>query len=903
MALETGTRIGVYEVTGKLGEGGMGEVYRAHDTTLDRDVALKVLSEAFVADPDRLARFQREAKVLASLNHPNIGGIYGLEAAGESQALVLELIEGPTLADRIATGPIPVDDALAIAIQIAEALDAAHQQGIIHRDLKPANVKLRPDGTVKVLDFGLAKAVTPEANSSASGESPTMSLTLAETQMGMVVGTAAYMAPEQASGEATDKRCDIWAFGVVLIEMLTGTRLFDGKSIAHVMSAVLQVDPDFDALPVSLPRSVATLLRRCLEKDPRRRLRDIGDAFVDLAGQQRVEAEEATQHVALGGRAWLAYGAVALITGAAVAGGAAWMLRPTVEAPVSRFDISAPGLASNPISVPVALSPDGRNLVYTAVMEDGVRRLYQRQLDQLEAVPIRGTEGAQGPFFSPDGEWVGFWTFGEGLLKKVSLTGGPPTTLTPVSGYRWASWGTNGTIVFGGSVDGSGLWQVSDAGGAAQQIVTITDDANNYQTPHFVPGRNAVLFVSFAAGDRPPQVVAHDLDSGEQHVLLQGNSPQVISTGHLLVMREDSLWAVPFDSDRLQLMGEPVPVLEGIQINGIGVGRLSVGANGTLAYVPGAGVTAGQLSTSLVRVDRDGVDTSITEIDGNAWYPRFSPDGSRLAFAIAQESGAAGNADLWVLDIERGTRTRLTFDDNNRFYPVWSPDGMQLAYGAGAGATNRILRTRADGSGDTETVLDIGERQFPMSWSPDGSALAMYKATAETGRDLYILPLEGDGAPEEFLATPFEDRGVSFSPDGKWLAYVSAEAGRDEIYVRPYPGPGGEIVVSNGGGQEAVWSPDGTELFYRNRNQVMVVEIDTTRGFGAEAPRLLFEGDFVQDNAAGGGGNPNFDIAPDGESFVMVASENGGGVGTAQVGTVTVVLNWIEELKERVSGR
>ena len=906
MFLSPGARLGPYEVVAKIGEGGMGEVWRAHDTQLNRDVALKILPDAFAADPDRPARFEREAQLLASLNHPNIAAIYGIEEAEGQKALVLELVEGPTLGDRIAHGALPVDKALPIARQIAEALEAAHEAGVIHRDLKPANIKVRDDGTVKVLDFGLAKALDPPSQSDPS-LSPT--LTAAATQQGVVLGTAAYMSPEQASGEATDKRCDIWSFGVVLFEMLTGRGVFEGKTVAHVMSAVLQADPKWERLPPSLPPHIVKVLRRCLEKDPKRRLRDIGDALVELDETVTPEPHAATPTRSPNRRPALAWIGGAVLVGAVVAGLTVRALVPVPDAVISRFQIPVAGRTFGGGATFLALSPDGRTLAYVAVVQDGDRRLYRRSMDQLEAFPIRGTEGAAWPFFSPDGEWVGFFAgggLGDLSLKKVSLTGGPPTTLTPpLSGFRGASWGPDGTIVFAGGGEYFGLWLVADVGGAPQQLAAIDDEATVYLSPRFLPDGNAVLFASLAPGDRPPQVAVYDLETGRQKVLLDGSSPRVTATGHLLFTREDSLWAVPFDSGRMELTGEPAPVLEGVHTTNAGVGELALGANGPLVYVSASGDVAGNFVTTLVRVGRDGVSTPLAEIAGNAWYPRFSPAGTpaRVAFAIAGGQGAAGDANLWVLDFDRGTRTRLTDADNNRFYPTWSPDGTQLAFAEGAGATNRILLTAADGSGEFEPLLDINERQFPMSWAPDGSALALYQDTPENGRDLTILPLDGDRTPVLFLSTPFQDRGVSFSPNGRWLAYVSAESGQDEIYVRPYPGPGGQETVSNGGGQEAVWGPDGTELFYRNGNQLMVVAVETQDAFSAQAPTVLFEGRFVLDNAAGGGGNPNYDIAPDGQSFVMVSAPGGETAGDPIVTPITVVLNWHRELLERVPAK
>ena len=794
-----------------------------------------------------------------------------------------------------------LDDALPIAKQIAEALEAAHEAGVIHRDLKPANIKVREDGTVKVLDFGLAKALDPAPEADPS-QSPT--LTAAATQMGVVLGTAAYMSPEQASGDTVDKRSDIWSFGVVVFEMLTGGRLFDGKTVAHVMSAVIQVDPKWDTLPTATPESLTRLLRRCLHKERRRRLRDIGDALTDLdealiAPPARETASAGVAQTAGWRQAlpWVAGIALAVATG--VAG---WTLKPTPMQPVSRFAASAP--PSAPVSLSnngrdAVISRDGTRVVYRAP-GDGVAQLHVRALDQLESVPLRGAEDAFHPFVSPDGAWVGFMAGTGGPLQKVSIFGGPPVMVCELpANLRGASWGPDDVIIFGTASVG-GLMRVPGAGGEPEAITTPQGERHVW--PDILPGGAGVLFtVDRGPGLGSEDVALLNLDTGEHHVIIPGGTHARYSpTGHIVYGVEGTLRAVAFDLDTLEVTSDPVPVVEGVLMKGSGAAAFDFSDSGSLVYIASAGdITAG-LPTTLVRVGRDGASTPLAEIAGNAWYPRFSPDGSRLAFGIAQGPGAGGDADLWVLDIERGTRTRLTFESNNRFYPVWSPDGAQLAFADGAGAENRILLIPSDGSGEPETLLDRNERQFPMSWAPDGSALALYRDAGETGRDLYVLPLDGDGTPVLFLSTPFQDRGVSFSPNGQWLAYVSAKAGRDEIYVRPYPGPGGEVIVSTGGGQEAVWGSDGTELFYRNGDQMMVVATETEDRFLAEAPRVLFEGNFVLDNAAGGGGNPNYDIAPDGQSFVMVVNELGETTDDAIAIPVIVVQNWFEDLKRLV---
>ena len=905
MPLNVGDCLGPYKVTGKIGEGGMGEVYQARDTTLDRDVALKVLPEALTADPDRLARFEREAKVLASLNHPNIGSIYGLEEQDGIRALVLELVEGPTLADRIAHGAMPIEDALPIARQIAEALEAAHEAGVIHRDLKPANIKVRDDGTVKVLDFGLAKALDPNPQGDPS-QSPT--LTAAATQMGVILGTAAYMSPEQAAGQPSDKRSDAWSYGVVLYEMLTGQRLFTGETVSHVLAKVLDRELDLSALTTSTPLPIRRLLRRCLERKPKRRLSDLGEALSHLE-DALAPVEEAPSAVpsvppVVQPAGWrqslplaLGISAVAVV----ITGLAVWaMMRPDVVPPdLMRFTIVPTDTA--PLDLPgtlhdLTISPDGTQVVYQSGGA-GRRQLNLRPINQLVGAPIASVEDGFGPFFSPDNAWIGFTASGGGLiLRKVSIFGGAPLTLTEApSLIRGASWGTDDQIIFG-TVDG-GLLRVSGGGGEPETLTILdTEQGESSHTwPVIIRGRQAVLFViSTGVVLTTGQLAVLDLNSGEITRLgLAGVNPHYVSTGHLVYAAEDgSVRAVPFDATSLAVTGNPVPLVEGVVVKASGAANFGISENERLVYVPDAG-DAGVLTSRLVVTGRDGAGTPLAEIAGTGWYPRYSPDGTRVAFAARHTEGA----DVWVLDIERGTRTRLTSEGLNRFFPVWSPDGSQLAFADGAGATNRVLLTSADGSGEPETLLDRDERQFPTSWVAGGNVMTLQTEYPDTARDLYVLAMDGDLTPELFLATPFEERGASFSPEGQWIAYVSDESGRDEVYVRPYPGPGGQVIISTGGGAEVVWGPDGAELFYRNVDQVMVVAVTTGQTFSAETPAPLFAAPYPLDRA-GPGGTPNYDISPDGEQFIFVEQNSStGGEGSAQI---HVVLNWHQELTTRV---
>ena len=616
MALTVGDRLGPYSVTAQIGAGGMGEVWRARDTKLDRDVALKVLPDAFTSDPDRLARFEREAKVLASLNHPNIGHIYGLEEAEGTKALVLELVEGPTLADRIAEGPIPIDEALPIAKQIAEALEAAHEQGIIHRDLKPANVKVKADGTVKVLDFGLAKAFQPEASGASASESPTISLTAAATQMGMVIGTAAYMSPEQAKGKPVDKRADVWALGAVLFEMLTGQKAFAGDDVSDTLATVLKFDPDWEALPADTPAAVERLLRRSLVKDTRLRLRDAGNAIIELhesetAPRLNAAPSPPAPRLQVWQRPVAGLGIVALT--ALITGIAVWSLtRPVPEpATVTRFPLILPVGDIINSGDGMTLSPDGTTLVYAA-SRDGVQQLFARSRDQVMPRPLPGTEDAVYPFLSPNGEWVGF--FAGSALKKVALAGGPPVTLCEVGVRRGATWGPGDTIVFSSS-DAPGLMQVSVAGGEPRALTTPADDEEQHYWPSFVPGKNAVVYTAEPQGapsDKRAQVVS--LETGESSTLVQGSGATATRSGHLVFAREASLWALPFNANELTITGEPAPLVEGVQVNpGGNWAHYATADDGTLVYLPTVGaIQAAELQ--LVWVDRQGQEEPIDSL-------------------------------------------------------------------------------------------------------------------------------------------------------------------------------------------------------------------------------------------------------------------------------------------------
>jgi len=943
MTLAAGTRLGPYEIVAAIGAGGMGEVYRARDTKLNRDVALKILPDAFASDPDRLARFTREAQTLAALNHPHIAQIYSVgEAASPErsalspdkvQFLVMELVQGEDLSQRIARGAIPLDEALPIARQIAEALEAAHEQGIIHRDLKPANIKVRADGTVKVLDFGLAKALDPVGSAAAVGVSnlPTITSPAMMTGVGMILGTAAYMAPEQAKGRTVDKRADIWAFGAVLFEMLTGKRAFPGEDVSDTIAHVLMKEPDWATLPVNTPVAIRKLLRRCLEKDRKRRLADMADARLEIEDALTSPAEAARplagvsrtgalgRPVALG--LMLTLSATAFIVGAVAMRAAIRLLGPqSNQTPpqVTRTLVSvAPAgqLRANnqsesaawgmPSRTAMALSPDGRSLVFSA-NAGGKQQLYLRALDQLDAAPLAGTEGADSPFFSPDGKWVGFWA--NGALKKVALSGGPATTICQTDAIFGASWGSNDTIVFARVREG--LLQVPGAGGTPQSLTTL-DTAKgevSHRLPQVLPGAKAVVFTithdAFPKWD-VADIVVQSLVTGERKTVAQGADARYASTGHLVYARAGTLMAMPFDLARLQVTGGAVSVMADVMqaanivnVNlDTGAAQFSVSASGALVYATGG--AAGDAERRLVWVDRAGLAQPLSAPPRAYFAPRLSPDGQRV---VVYTRGTG--SDVWTFDITRGTLTRLTTEGRNG-WGLWTPDGKRVVFQSGPGVGNLFWKP-ADGSGAAERLTTSEYTQVPASWSPDGQTLAFVEShpVAATGSDIWALPLAGDRRPRPLLQTKFNETYPEFSPDGRWLAYVSNESGRDEVYVQPYPGPGPRQQVSVDGGEAPAWSRDGRELFYSavanvgqgaTTREWIAVPLTTAPSLRFGAPRVLFQARYQTTLTARG-----YDVTSDGQRFLMVSVDERPPIKVTQM---ILVQNWVEELKRRVPTR
>ena len=764
MSLQPGTTLGPYQVTAKIGEGGMGEVYQARDTKLDRDVALKVLPEAFTADPDRLARFEREAKVLASLNHPNIGSIYGLEEAEGVRALVLELIEGPTLADRIAQGPIPLDEALPIATQIAEALEAAHEQGVIHRDLKPANVKVKDDGTVKVLDFGLAKAFQPEASDPNLSASPTISLTAAATQMGMVIGTAAYMAPEQAKGKVVDKRADVWAFGAVLFEMLTGQKPFVGDDVSDTLAAVLRAEVDLDALPDGTPATLCRVIGACLRRDPKQRVHDVADVRLAMEGTFETTVSAPSEPIAVAQlQVWQRPipVALALLAALAVGGLSVWALTRPAPDRVVRLTLPLAGdlIFSGRSRRIVAVAPTGDRVAYTA---DG--GLWLRRLDQMDATLVSGSEEARGPFFSPDGQWLGFWALDQ--LKRVSVSGGAPVTLGAAQNAFGASWGADDTILFG---QFDGIWRVPGTGGTPERVISI-EDGEAVHGPQLLPGGDVVLFTLRPAGTvswDASQIVVQSLAGGERTVLIDGGQDaRYLSTGHLVYGLAGALLAQVFDLDQRMMRGGPVALVEGVlsATRVTGAMMFSVSGDGTLVYVPGRAVDESE--RRLVWVDRQGQEEFLNVEAAEYLEPRLSPNGTRVAAEIV---GADGTGAIWVADATRGTLGRVTAGAGSS--PVWRADGQQVVFASQGDGEPGFFRQSADGTGAVERLVTTEATGSPRAgnWSPDGSRLVFtLGAGAGVGADLDIgvATMEGERSWTPLLATDASEIDPVISPMG-----------------------------------------------------------------------------------------------------------------------------------------
>ena len=889
MALTTGTKLGSYEVVAQIGAGGMGEVYQAHDTKLGRDVAIKVLPEAFADDAERLARFQREAKMLASLNHPNIATIHGLEQSGGVQYLVMELVSGETLAERVKRdGAVPIEEALIIAKQIAEALEAAHEKGIIHRDLKPANVKVTPEGKVKVLDFGLAKAFEGDATTEDIGNSPTLSR--AATMQGVILGTAAYMSPEQARGKVVDKRTDIWAFGCVLYELLTGKQAFHGEDITEILAAVVMKEPAFDALPSNISPSIRVLLQRCLRKDRRQRTPDAATIRIEIEDAIAAPKEVgATQAAPTSMGKWLlAVGAVAaaLALIAVVALWGWWHATRPVERPLVRLDVDlGPDVSLGSLSGTGAIiSPDGTRLVYVSQ-----GRLFTRRLDQPKATELVGTQGALAPFFSPDGLWVAF--FSQGKLKKISVDGGAAVTLCDATTSRGGSWGGDGTIIFAADAR-SALYKVSSGGGTRQPVGTLDKEAGEVtqRWPQVLPGSKGVLFTSSTHGYNydDADIIVYSMASGQRKLVLRGGSyARYLPSGHLIYVNQDTLFAVPFDLDRLEIRGTPAPILDQVGYSQTGSALIDFSQTGTLIY--GSGEVGGRLLT-VQWLDATGNTQPLLAKPDLYQRPSLSPDGTKLAI---------NTIDIWVYEWQRDTMTRLTFGPAPSTDPIWSPDGRYILFVS----LGHMFWTRSDGSGKPQPLTQGKNDQYPWSLTPDGKRLAFLDTPLGTQSDLWTVSLESDGEglragkPEPYLQTPFEKRQPTFSPDGRWMAYSSNESGSYQVYVRAFPDKGGKWQISNSGGLLPMWSRNGRELFFRTEeNQIMVASY-TVKGdsFAADKPRVWSE-----KKIADVGLIANYDLAPDGKRIAALMSAETAEGQKAQ-NHVIFLENFFDEVRRRTA--
>ena len=883
MPLNAGTRLGVFEILAPLGKGGMGEVYRAKDTKLGREVAIKVLPQGVATDAARLSRFEREVKAVAALSHPNILAIHEFGKEDTTVFAVMELLEGQTLGQRLANAPLPQSKAVEIAIQVARALAAAHDKGIVHRDLKPDNIWITAEGQVKVLDFGLASSHGDPRGSEAE-------TTTHATDPGTVLGTAAYMSPEQARGKTVDTRSDIFSLGAVLHEMLTGRQVFARSTAAETMTAVLQDDPrDLSAAPQPVPPALERTLRHCLEKEPGERFQTARDLMFALSGVSESGPVGFVHGVGgrIGTRRWswpavVGLMALAVFATTFLAFSLARRSSSPGRAEVSRWEVSLgqdQELLVRGRSHPLALSSDGKQLAYVAT--DGAEsRLHVRSVDEFDAAVLDGTEGARNPFFSPDGEWIGF--FAEGELRKLPSGGGAVLKIcdAPLDNLG-SAWREDGTIVFASYA--TGLWRVVADGGDPKVLTRIDAESGEVQHrwPQFLPGNRVLMTLGTTRGAR---VAVVDLRDGRKS-LVAGVSDLAVArylpTGHLLFAQASALQVVPFDVADASVRGAPVTIVEGVTaVAAQGVSYFAVSDSGTLAYVPGTG----EAGTRLVWVDFAGEIKPVADRSSSHLMPRISPNGGSVAVTVGS---AMGLRVIEILDLERGSRRRLTFEGSNAL-PVWSPDAQRIVFASSRDGGWSLYWRAADGTGETTRLLTSEYELWPHSFSPDGKALAYWEIHPENGRDIWILPFEGDQTPTPFLVTPYNERAPVFSPDGRWITYVSDESGRDEVYVRPFPGAGGQTTVSTAGGVEPIWAPDGRRLFYRNADSMMVVSVETQSGFSVSKPTVLFEGRYDGGVTA----NLSYDLAPEGDRFLMIQP-----LGDRTTASFRVVLNWFDDVR------
>ncbi len=902
MPLSPGMRLGPYEILDAIGAGGMGEVYRARDSRLDRTVAIKILPEHLSGSSTLRQRFEREAKAISSLNHPHICVVHDVGQQDGTDFLVMEYLEGETLAARLERGPLPLGQALKYGIQMADALDKAHRQGVVHRDLKPGNIMLTPQGGAKLLDFGLAKTAVPLAPGSTLTAAATQTTPI--TQQGTIVGTFQYMSPEQIEGKEVDARSDIFAFGAVLYEMLTGRRAFQGKSQLSVASAILEKDPEpISALQPMTPLALDAAVRRCLAKDPEERWQAARDLLLELrwiveAGSQAGVPAPVVSHRKL--RERLAWAAAAVLAISVLALWQPWRPAPKLPQLVRlSAEIGVDAALDTVYGPSVVFSPDGTRLAFAARGADQKARIYVRALDQLQAAALSGTENARDPLFSPDGQWIAF--FADGKLKKISVQGGAAVTLCDAPEDRGGSWSEDGTIVFAPAIRVA-LSKVSSAGGTPEPLTTLDKQAGEvtHRWPQVLPGSKAVLFTSSTSWDNfeDADLVVYSMASGKRKTVHRGGfHAHYLPSGHLVYMHEGTLFGVPFDLKRLEVTGQAAPLLEGVVTNpNNGGAQFSFSETGTLVYVAGRSVAQ---NVSLYWMDREGKFQPLRETPGNYYNPAVSPDGKRLVLAIAEGK----RTDIWMYEWERDILTRLNFAGAASIFSVWTPDGQRITYSLKEkGGPLNLYWKRADGAGDAQRLTESKNDQSPTSWRPDGKVLAFHQLNPDTSWDIMTLTMEGDeksgwkpGEPKPFLNTPFGELAPAFSPDGRWLAYMSNESGSFEVYVRPFPGPGGKWQISTGGGGLPKWSRNARELFYRTADSKIMVVNYTASGdsFHAEKPRLWSPGQFTNR-----GGGVNFDLHPDGKRFAVLKTP--GTESQPAANRVTFIFNFFDELRRKL---
>ena len=863
-----GTRLGTYEILETLGEGGMGVVYRAHDSRLHRDVALKVV-HPHLLDANHLERLRREARVLAALGHPSVASVYELGEADGMAFVVMEFVPGETLAAHLVAGPLPASDVVRIACQLAAALESVHDKGLIHRDLKPANIKLTPDGVVKVLDFGLAKATR-----GSDGSHSDLLTGSVKTREGIIAGTVGYMSPEQARGQDIDRRTDIWAFGCVLYEMVVGRPAFAGPTTADTIAAVMERPVNWTAIPADAPPAIMRVLRRCLQRDPKQRLRDIADARLELEDT----TTDATASTAPATRKWLWVGMTTALFATGFALGALTLPTTRSTSDIARpahFVVPLPSTPLGALDFPSAvISPDGTRIVYVG-SRGGRTQLFQRLLNAIEPVPIAGTTNAISPFFSPDGQWVAF--FSDGQLKKVNPLGGPPVTLCDAPVGLGGSWGSTDVIAFAAAT-GSGLSRVPAAGGTPQRL-TMLDVAQgefSHRWPQWLPDGETILFTVGMSGSwSNAEIVAQSVTSGKRTVLVRGGTnPHYLSDGSLLYAQNGRIMRVALDASSLTISGSPVAVLENVRQSADGGAQLSVARTGSAVFIPG-GPDASE--RRLVSVGRDGASTPFAAPPAAYAFPRAAPDGQKLI--VAMESPTR---DLWLYDVTSGTTTQVTFDAGATS-PIWTRDAKRVTFSSTQVGALNLFTTVIGEAGRSERLAPNENQQFPGSWVPDG-ALVFTEQRSATGRDILILP-SGERTPRTLLASPADETSPKISPDGRWLAYVFNEGARSDVYVMPISNPARARRVSVEGGSEPAWASAGRELFYRQGTAMMAVSIDAS-GQLQSGPRVLFDADFVRGTLD----TANYDVLPDGR-FVMVQRASQGADPTLHV-----LIDWVGTL-------